>query len=270
VTRPIVFLSDYGLEDEFVGVCRGVIAGIAPDARVIDLTHGVPGQDVLRGAALLAQTARFMPDDAVFLAIVDPDVGTARIPLAVQAVGGAILVGPDNGILSLAWDELGGPSRAVEIRSERYVLAPPSPTFHGRDVFAPAAAHLSTGVPLEELGPERGVDSLLRLRVPEPGVDDGEIACEVFAVDRFGNLQLSARDADLGRARLDDATELEVTAEWGTWRVARVATFADVGPHDLALVVDSAGFLALIVNEGSAALALGLRRGDAVGITALR
>src|SRR6266511_4683271 len=135
----ITFLSDYGLEDHFVGVCHGVIARIAPNARVIDLAHGIPPQDVLRGAMVLAGAAPFMPEDAVYLGVVDPDVGGPRGAVAVRAASGALLVGPDNGLLSLAWEALGGAEAAVEIAAPDVLLEPVSATFHGRDVFAPAA-----------------------------------------------------------------------------------------------------------------------------------
>src|SRR6184192_3638615 len=124
MARPIVFCSDYGLADEFVGVCHGVIARIAPEARVIDLTHGIRAMDVRGGAAELMTSVRYMPDDAVFLAVVDPGVGTARRAVAVETAGGQVLVGPDNGLLSLAWVQLGGPARAVEITSRDVILTP--------------------------------------------------------------------------------------------------------------------------------------------------
>ena len=144
MSRPIVFLTDYGRSDAFVGICHGVMARIAPDARVIDLTHAVPRQDVLRGAVELARAVPYMPADAVYVAVVDPGVGSDRRAVAVAA-GASLLVGPDNGVLSLAWDALGGVTEAVEIASPAVVLAPVSRTFHGRDIFAPAAAHLAAG-----------------------------------------------------------------------------------------------------------------------------
>ena len=151
--RPIVFISDFGLDDEFVGVCHGVIARISPHSRMIDLTHGVPPGDVRRAALILADAVRYMPEESVYLAVVDPGVGTARRAVAVEASGGAILVGPDNGVLSLAWDRLGGAARAVLIASPDVVLPTPSRTFHGRDVFAPAAAHVAAWRPLQDVGP---------------------------------------------------------------------------------------------------------------------
>src|SRR4029450_8204561 len=151
--RPIVFMSDYGLADEFVGICHGVVIRIAPQVRVIDLTHAIPRHDVVIGAMALGRSAPFMPKDAVYLGVVDPGVGSARRPVAVACRSGALLVGPDNGVLSMAWATLGGPDQAAEITSERVLLDPVSATFHGRDVFAPAAAHLSIGLPLPDLAP---------------------------------------------------------------------------------------------------------------------
>ncbi|HYV02229.1 MAG TPA: SAM-dependent chlorinase/fluorinase, partial [Actinomycetota bacterium] len=187
--RPIAFLSDYGLEDEFVGICHAVMARLAPRASVIDLTHAIPPHDVLRGALVLARSVAYLPTDAVLLAVVDPGVGTERRPIAVETVReGRLLVGPDNGLLSLAWDEAGGVARAVEIRSPDVVLEPVSTTFHGRDVFSPAAAAVASGWPLERLGPAIDPSGLEVVRVPEPTVEDGRVDAEVLSVDRFGNL----------------------------------------------------------------------------------
>ncbi len=146
MARPIVFLTDYGLADEFVGICHGVMASIAPGATVIDLSHSVPRHDVKRGALMLGRATAFMPKDSVYVAVVDPGVGSDRRSIAVRAASGAVLVGPDNGLLAVAWDSLGGARSAVEIGAEQVVLHPVSKTFHARDVFAPAAAHLAMGM----------------------------------------------------------------------------------------------------------------------------
>jgi S-adenosyl-L-methionine hydrolase (adenosine-forming) len=258
VTRPIVFLTDYGLADEFVGVCHGVIARIAPDAHVIDLTHHVARQDVLQGAVVLGRATRFMPNDAVYLGIVDPGVGSERRPVAVEAASGAVLVGPDNGLLSMAWQELGGAERAVEIAAEEVVLQPVSRTFHGRDVFAPAAAHVAAGLALEDLGRAVAVDSLHALELPGPMVTPGVVGARVVGVDGFGNVQLNVTPADLEAAGLGPSLTL------GTREVPRVATFEEVPRGVLAAIVDSQGYVALVVNRGSAASLLGLAAGDAV------
>src|SRR5438093_113251 len=179
--RPIVFLSDYGLEDEFVGICHAVIARISSGSPVIDLTHAIPPQDVLRGALVLGRSIRYLPTDAVILAVVDPGVGTPRRPVAVETLqGGQLLVGPDNGLLSLGWAEREGVARAVEIADPKVILDPVSATFHGRDIFAPAAAHLASGVSLPELGPDVDPASLVEMHPPAPGVEAGRIDAEVF------------------------------------------------------------------------------------------
>jgi S-adenosyl-L-methionine hydrolase (adenosine-forming) len=267
-SRPIVFCSDYGLADEFVGVCHGVIARVAPQVRVVDLTHGIAAHDVRQGALTLAQAARYMPEAAVFLAVVDPGVGSTRRAVAVEAASGASLVGPDNGLLSLTWQGLGGAVRAVEITSPDVVLQPPSRTFHGRDVFAPAAAHLANGSPLDDLGPEVGVDSLTSLRGPEPAVAQGRVTCAVLGVDRFGNVQLACRGEDLERAGLGDVPLLDLHADLAASTLRRAETFSDVPAGALALIVDSRGWLAVTLNGGSAAAALSLGPQDTVALSA--
>jgi S-adenosyl-L-methionine hydrolase (adenosine-forming) len=263
VDRPIVFLSDYGLEDEFVGICHAVMARLAPTARIIDLTHAVPPQDTLRGALVLAQSLRYLPAGAVLMAVVDPGVGTERRPVAVETSSGHhVLVGPDNGVLSLAWEAAGGVARAVEIRSPDVVLVPLSATFHGRDVFAPAAAHAATGATLDLLGPAVDVRSLVRVEVPEPAVEAGRVDAEVLGVDRFGNLQLSVRPSHLEAAAI--GAHMEVEAPRGGVMVRRAQTFGDVAEGEHAALVDSAGWLAIVLNRGSAAESLGLAAGDPV------
>lgn len=262
MTRPIVFVSDYGLADEFVGVCHGVIERIAPGVRVVDLTHQIARQNVLQGAVTLARSARFVSQDAVFLAVVDPGVGSGRRSVAVEAASGALLVGPDNGLLSMVWRELGGAIRAVEIASERVMLAPVSKTFHGRDVFAPTAAHLAAGFPFEEVGPEVLVTSLHVVDLPGPMLTPGQIGARVVGVDGFGNVQLNVRPVDL------DSAGLGKTLGLGRRRVPRTGTFTDVARGSLAAMVDSQGFVALVVNNGSAAELLHLRVGDPVVLSA--
>ncbi len=268
--RPIVFLSDYGLEDEFVGICHGVIARISPASPVVDLTHAIPPHDVLRGALVLGRSIRYLPTDAVILAVVDPGVGTPRRPVAVETSrGGQLLVGPDNGLLSLAWAERGGVARGVEITEPKVILEPVSATFHGRDIFAPAAAHLADGATLSELGPDVDPASLVEVHPPVPGVETGRIDAEVFGVDRFGNVQLSAGLGDLEQAGLAGAIRLEAVTRGLAAAVRRAATFGDVTEGEFGLIVDSGGRLAVVLNRGSAAEALGLAPGDPVAIQAV-
>lgn len=258
MSRPIVFLTDYGLTDEFVGVCRGVIARIDPEARVIDLTHQIRQQDVLQGAVVLGRAVRYLPDDAVYLAVVDPGVGSDRRPIAVETRSGALLVGPDNGLLSMAWRELGGAERAVQIEAEGIVLVPISRTFHGRDVFAPAAAHLATGAALEELGPAVPLEELQVLELPGPMVSPGVVGARVVGIDGFGNVQLNVTPTHLEAAGIGPVLTV------GAREIPRVAAFSDVPRGACAAIVDSQGYVALVVNQGSAAQVLGLAPGDAV------
>jgi S-adenosyl-L-methionine hydrolase (adenosine-forming) len=258
VTRPIVFCTDYGTADEYVGVCHGVIARIAPDARVIDLSHAVPRQDVLRGSLTIGRAAPYMPDDAVYVGVVDPGVGSDRRAIAVLALRGPILVGPDNGLLSLAWEALGGPRSAVEIENPAVMVHPVSTTFHGRDVFAPAAAHLANGLRLEELGSRIDVAGLTTLEMPGPMIAHGALGTRVIGVDGFGNVQLNARPEDLDAAGLGDP----LTVAGRT--LPRVRTFADVPEGALASIVDSQGFVSLVLNHGNASAALDLREGAGV------
>ena len=265
--RPIVFLSDYGLSDGFVGTCHSVIASIDPDARIVDLTHMVRPADVLQGALLLADAMPYAPADAVVLAVVDPGVGTARRALAVASADGRVLVGPDNGLLVAATEACGGAVAAAELGPQP-IPWEASSTFHGRDVFGPAAARLAAGAALEEVGDTVDPTSLVGLDLPEPVARDGRLTCVVLDVDRFGNVQLSARPRDLVAAHLEDADPLVVTAGGGTRTAARARTFGELAPEAVGLIVDSRGWLALVVSLRSAAGQLGLRPGDRVVLTA--
>jgi S-adenosylmethionine hydrolase len=267
MARPIVFLSDFGLDDPYVGICHAVIHRIVPQARVIDLTHGIPPQDIMAGAVALADAADYLPGDAVLLAVVDPGVGTERRCAAVRTADGRITVGPDNGLLSLAWDRLGGPVEAAHVSSADVILTPTSATFHGRDVFAPAAAHLSTGLPLDRIGPGMPTADLVRLTLRPPDVEPGRLACTVLTIDRFGNGQLGARPEDLSRAGLDAAPALVLDVSGRRTDVRRVRTFGQIAPGRLALLVDSSGRLAVAASGANAASALGLRAGDRVEIS---
>jgi len=258
VTHPIVFCTDYGLRDDFVGVCHGVMTKIAPDVRVIDLQHAIPRQDVLRGALVLSRAIPYMPEDAVYCAVVDPGVGSERRAVAVATPSGAVLVGPDNGVLSLAWEVLGGASAAFQISSPGIVLSPVSQTFHGRDVFAPAAAHLAAGVPIETIGPEVDAPTLHTLEVLGPMVGPGAIGARVLGVDGFGNVQLNVTLDHLAGAGIEGSLRL-AGAE-----VPLVGTFTDLPVNGLGAIIDSQGFVALVVNRGSAAEMLHLGAGSTV------
>jgi S-adenosylmethionine hydrolase len=182
---PIALLTDFGYQDHYAGVLRGVIASISPGAKVIDITHGIPRQNVAAGALALRESWRFFPTGTTFVVVVDPGVGTRRRAIAVETNSGARLVGPDNGVLWMAVEQAGF-KRAVELRSSRYFLPYQSSTFHGRDVFAPAAAHLWNGVALGRMGPP--TLDIKQLLLPDPVDHDDELQGVAIYVDGYGNL----------------------------------------------------------------------------------
>ncbi len=265
MARPITFLSDYGVDDEFAGVCRAVIVRIAPDARIIDLTHGIVRHDVRHGAAVLANATAFAPD-GVHLAVVDPGVGTARRAVAVAAAGGSNwFVGPDNGLLSLALDRCGGAAAAVEISSSPARLEPVSATFHGRDLFAPVAARLALGESLAGLGEQIEPRSLAAIELEPPRIEPGRrLDAEVGHVDAFGNLSLIATAADADEAGFEVGDRLRVEGRVRSGEAVYTLTFAEAEPGEIVLLVDSARSLALAVNRGDAASLLDLSAGERV------
>jgi S-adenosylmethionine hydrolase len=253
----ISLTTDYGTFDGFVAACHGSIARIAPGVRVIDVTHHVPPADVARGATVLAQTAPYLPE-SVHCAVVDPGVGTARRGIAIGTPNG-VLVGPDNGLLVRAAEALGGPDAVVELANKDWFLGDVSRTFHGRDVFAPAAARIANGAALTDAGPAVDPGTLVRLPEPVVAVGDGWIESEVMTVDRFGNVQLAAT----GEVLTGLGTDLMVN---GTVRARRGATFADVDAGDLLVYEDSAGQVGIAVNNGRAVVVLSVRPGDVVRV----
>ncbi len=265
MTRSISFLSDYGVADEFAGVCRAVIARIAPAAQVIDLTHGIPRHDVAQGAAVLANALPFTPP-GVHLAVVDPGVGSPRKAVAVRvAEEGRVLVGPDNGLLTLAIERLGGVLEAADVSLSEARLEPISATFHGRDVFAPIAARLALGAELSELGESIDVAELVALERIEPLIDPGRrVVAAVSYVDRFGNLAFALSEERLVESGLKLGRRVWVEADGVTLDAVYALTFADVPPDALLLYLDSYGNLALAVNRGSAAERLGIGPGNRV------
>jgi S-adenosylmethionine hydrolase len=264
----ITFLSDYGLEDDFVGVCHGVIAKICPEARVLDLGHGVPRHDVRAGAILLQGALPYLPV-GVHLAVVDPDVGAERRAVAIRLQDGRILVGPDNGLLWLAAEGCGGAIEAADIAHSRFRLEPVSATFHGRDIFAPVAAHLAAGIPLAEVGEPCDPQYLVHLALPEARLVDGGLKAHAVYVDRFGNVQLDVAHEDLAKVglRLGQAVELTPAGAAGEARHATYArTFADVPPGQLLVYEDAYRRLAVAVSHGDAAAGLGLSIDDELTI----
>ena len=253
----ITFLTDFGLEDDFVGTCHGVIARIAPDVRVLDITHGIRPGRVLQGALMLANTLAYMPV-GVHLAVVDPGVGGIRRPLALRDGEGRLYVGPDNGLLLPAADRFGGVVEAHELANPAYALEHVSRTFHGRDLFSPAAAHIALGVPLGELGPPIDPGELVRLDVPKPERAEGGIRATVLGVDRFGNAALNLTREDLEDAGIVPGTRVEVEARGSRYFAVAARTFADAREGDLLLYEDSYRNVAIAVSRGSAATLLGL------------
>ncbi len=198
----ITFLSDYGLDDDFVGVCHGVIARIAPDARVIDVTHGIARHDVRTGALVLRRALPYFPA-GVHLAVVDPEVGGERRAVAVRtAEEDRILVGPDNGVLALAVERFGGAVEAVDIARSKHRLEPSSATFHGRDLFAPVTAHLAAGAALADAGDPIDPDELTGLHMPAARREDGGLVAHALAFDRFGNVMLDVEHDELAGSGL--------------------------------------------------------------------
>lgn len=271
----ISFLSDYGTADEFVGVVKSVIRSIAPEVAVVDITHEVPPYDVRAGSLTLVRSVQYLCPGVV-LAIVDPGVGTSRRAVAVEVGDGeSYLIGPDNGVLAPAVGLVGGATRAVELDNPEYHLPAPGATFAGRDVFAPAAAHLCAGVPLEDLGTPIDTATMVPGVVPLPRDEDGTVVGQVLWVDRYGNCQLNV-----------DPDQVE---EWGDrvqlrWRAAaaagseapprvrtarRTTTFDDLGRGEVGLVVDSYGLLAVALARGSAADQLDLAANDEVALVPL-
>ena len=254
----IGFLSDFGHADPYVGICHGVITRFAPGERIVDICHEVPRGDVRTGAAMLAQSVPYLPS-GVYLAVVDPGVGTDRRGVVVAA-GDSIFVGPDNGLLMWAADALGGPAAAHEITNHHLMITPVSYTFHGRDVFSPVAARLATGVPPSGVGPEVSVDELSRLPDPAVQVDADGLHVEVLSIDRYGNLQTAGT-----AAQLRSALSLRSTGEpllVGAVKATYGETFGSVALGEMVVFEDSAGLIAVAVNGGDARALLGAEPGS--------
>ena len=254
---PISFLSDYGHGDEFVGVCHGVVQRIAPGAVVIDLTHEVPRHEVRIGALALQNAIPYLPQ-GVHIAVVDPGVGGERRPVALRASDGNLFVGPDNGLLWPAAHDCGGVVAAVDIAQSTHRLEPVSATFHGRDLFSPVAAHLALGAALEEAGLPIDPGSLEQLELPAPEISEERIRTRVLTVDRFGNLQLNLRAADMRAAGFEPGERLEVLSRRRTGEAVYALTFGDVGAGQAVIIEDSSGRMAIAVTPGRAAGALGV------------
>lgn len=268
--RPpfVSFLSDYGRVDEFVGVCHAVMLDVTPDLRIVDITHDVAAFDVRAGALALVRAVQYLPDGVV-LAVVDPGVGTDRRCIAVEVEGG-FLVGPDNGLLAPAVAMLGGPGRIVALDNPEYQMTAPGTTFAGRDIMAPAASYLASGVSIEALGTPVDPAGLAPGLIPLPQEDDdGTIAGEILWVDRYGNCQLNIAPEQLVDRGVGPGGFVGVTIGGQERRAHWVSAFADAKPSELALFVDSYGMCSLAFDQRSAAAELKVRAGKTLTVVAL-
>ena len=254
----VTLLTDYGRDDDFVGVCHGVIRTIHPEAQIVDITHGVERYAVRQGALVLRNTLPYMPV-GVHVAVVDPQVGTERRALALRTIDGRILVGPDNGVLSLAWPRCGGIDLAVDVTRSEHRLEPVSATFHGRDLFAPVAAQLARGAELADAGDQLDEAELQTVELPEPRMEDGTLVGHALVVDRFGNAALNVDHDHMAGTEitLGETVEIEVAGE--RYLATYAQTFADVRPGELIVYEDAYRTLAVAINRGDAAATLSLR-----------
>ena len=232
----ITFLSDFGLQDDFVGTCHGVIKRIAPEAQIIDITHGIPATSILQGALVLSNTIRYMPV-GVHLAVVDPGVGGIRRPVALRDAEGRLYVGPDNGLLVPAADRA-GVEAAHELANPDYALENVSRTFHGRDLFSPAAAHLANGVALDQLGPPLDPEALVRLDLPHPRIGESRIDAVALYVDSFGNIALNLTRDDAEATGIVPGTQVELDLAGERYFAVAARTFADARAGDIILYED--------------------------------
>ncbi len=263
--NTISFLSDYGRKDEFVGVVHSVIRQLAPEVRVIDITHDIAQCDVRAGGLALGRSAQYLAPGVV-IGVVDPGVGTPRRAVAIEVDGGqSVLVGPDNGLLAPAVAVAGGATRAVHLNNPEYHLATAGSLFDGRDVFAPAAAHLCNGVPILELGEEISTASLLPGTLPIPEDTAEGMIVEVLWIDHFGNVQLNADPGEVAAL----GAVFEVRAGQHSRTVRRQDAFEELGLGAVGMVIDSYGALALVCNQASAAEELGLNEGDPLTLAPL-
>jgi S-adenosylmethionine hydrolase len=263
----ITFLTDFGLQDDFVGVCRGVMKRIARDAEVLDVTHGIAPQAVTQGAIVLARAVPYLPV-AVHLAVVDPGVGSERRALAIRGASGRIYVGPDNGLLAPA-AVADGIEGVRSLTNPRYHLEEVSRTFHARDLFSPVAAHLAAGASFEDLGEQVDPESLVRIALPVASVERGELLATILDVDRFGNLGLNVLRAEIEALGLEPGAKVELCFALTPYYAVVGSTYADAPRGALILYEDSYGAWAIAINGGNAAALTEAGPGDEVRIRAV-
>ena len=261
----VTFLSDFGAGDQFAGVCHGVVNRVCPEATVIHIGHGIEPQAVGQGARVLAGAIPYMPV-GVHMAVVDPGVGSERRAIVLRSADGRLFVGPDNGLLVPAAQACGGVELAVHVTNVDYMLDQVSRTFHGRDVFAPAAAYLAGGLDPAELGPAVEPESLVRLELPEPDIGGSRIGATVLYVDRYGNVQLNLSGADLERAGVVPGRRVELDLGVDRYYATAARAFADARAGDIILYEDSYGNIAVAITGGNAAEMFGLRAGQRLTI----
>ena len=253
----VTLLTDYGRNDDFVGVCHGVIRRIHHGAEIVDITHGIERYAVRQGALVLRNTLPYMPV-GVHVAVVDPQVGTERRAIALRTGDGRILVGPDNGLLSLAWERCEGVELAVDVTRSPHRLEPVSATFHGRDIFAPVAARLAAGAELADAGDPLDPETLARVELPEPREEDGAVVAHALVIDHFGNVGLNVDHERLAGTGITLGGRVAVEATGEHYVATYAQTFADVNPGELLVYQDAYRTLALAINRGDAAATLGL------------
>ena len=228
----VTLLTDYGRDDDFVGVCHGVIRSPCPEAQIVDISHGIERYAVRQGALVLRNALPFMPT-GVHMAVVDPQVGTERRALALRTGDGRLLVGPDNGLLSLAWERCGGVELAVDVTRSPHRLEPVSATFHGRDLFAPVAARLAAGAALADAGEPLEPDELQRIRLPKPTRDRDAVVAHALLVDRYGNVALDVGHDELAGTGLTLGGAVQLEAGGQRFRAIYAQSFADVSAGEL-------------------------------------
>ena len=251
--RPIVFLSDFGLGNEWVGLCHAVMSGISPQCPIVDLSHLVRPLEVGSGALLLADSMPYISEEAVVLAVVDPNAGKDR-EVAIATESGRQLVGPDNGLLSLAWRAAGGIRSAVELTSPEIVRSPHAESFRAPDTLCPAAAALAAGAPIAELGNAVDPATLAVVEMAEPEIEPGKITCEVIDFNRFGNVHLNVRPADLETAGLDGEATITIEALSGAADAKRGSTYADFAAGEYGVLIDPRGWLTIVRGNPASAL----------------
>ena len=268
--RPIVFVSDFGLGNEWVGICHSVLTTTSPQSPIIDLTHLVRPLDVQSGALLMADSMPYFAEDAVVLAVVDPNVGKDR-EVAIATTSGRYLVGPDNGLLSLAWEAAGGIAATFEISSPAIVRPVRAQSFRAPDTLCPAVGRLAAGLPIEQLGPAVDPASLAAIALAEPEVGEGEIRGEVLDFNRFGNIQLNVCEGDLARAGLSDVAALTIKSTSSSAEARRGSTYADFAAGEYGVLFDERGRMEIVRgNPASAVEGLGLSPGHLVWISRSR